>query len=145
MSTMAKTPDTSFIHLEPDVHTEPYWAAAREHRLVAAKCAACGHFVMPPTGYCPKCRGTEMEWVELSGRATLYTYTVVRHAVIPAVVETLPYVIGIVKLPDADDTKMITNIIECDVDELKIGQELEVVWHEQSEDVTLPLFRPVAG
>jgi uncharacterized OB-fold protein len=85
-----------------------------------------------------------MEWVELSGRATLYTYTVVRHAVIPAVIETLPYVIGIVKLPDAGDVKMITNVVECDVDELKIGQELEVVWHQQSDEVTLPLFRPIA-
>ena len=145
MSTMAKTPDTSFIRLDPDAHTQPFWDAAKDHRLVAAKCAADGTVVMPPTGYCPKCRGTEMEWVDLSGRATLYTYTVVRHAVIPAVTQTLPYVIGIVKLPDADDVKMITNIVDCDVDELKIGQELEVVWHEHSPEFTLPLFRPAGS
>src|SRR5687767_9988481 len=117
---MAVAPNTSFVQIAPDSHTEPFWQAAREHRLVAPRCATCGTFVLPPTGYCPKDRTREMEWVELSGRATLYTFTVVRHAVIPALSETVPYVIAVVKLPDAGDKKMITNIVECDVDMLQI-------------------------
>ena len=85
-----------------------------------------------------------MEWVDLSGLATLYTYTVVRHPVVPALAETVPYVIAVVKLSDAGEAKLVTNIIDCTVDDLSIGQKLEVVWTEHSPDVTIPRFRPLA-
>ena len=85
-----------------------------------------------------------MEWVDLSGRATLYTYTIVRHPTIPALAESVPYVIAIVKLPDAGDVKLITNIIDCDVESLEIGQELEVVWSDDNGGAAAPRFRPVA-
>jgi hypothetical protein len=49
-----------------------------------------------------------------------------------------------VKLPDANDTKFVTNIVECDVDDLRIGQDLEVVWTDHSDGYVLPRFKPIA-
>ena len=136
-------PNTTFVNLAPDTHTQRFWDAAREHRLEVPRCRECGVFVVPPTGYCPRCREQDYEWVQLSGRATLYTYTVVWHPVVPAMSATVPYVLAVVKLPDAGDTKFVTNIVDCDVDDLRIGQDLEVVWTDHSEGYVLPRFRPI--
>ena len=129
------------VHRSP--HTELFWNAAREGRLAVPRCNACGKYSMPPKGFCPRCRGQDYTYMTLSGRATLYTYSVVRHAVIPTLAERVPYVLAIVKLPDADDVKMLTNIVDCRVDEIAIGQALEVVFHDQGDGVTVPRFRPV--
>jgi hypothetical protein len=38
---------------------------------------------------------------------------------------------------------MLTNIVECDAAELRIGQQVEVVFHKTDGDAALPRFRPV--
>jgi uncharacterized OB-fold protein len=86
-----------------------------------------------------------MEWVTVSGRALLYTYTVVRHAPVPALAGTVPYVLAVVRLPDAGNVKLITNVVDCDAADLSIDQELEVVWHTRSDGVTIPRFRPAGA
>jgi len=122
-------------------HSEPFWEAARQRRLVVARCTHCGAYSMPPKGFCPSCRRQDQQFVEVSGRATLYTYTVVRHAVISAL--AVPYVLAIVKLPDAEDLKMLSNIVDCELKDIRIGQQLEVVFQDQADGVTVPRFRPV--
>lgn len=129
------------IDLVPDRWTQPFWDAAREKRLIAARCDDCGRFRSPPTPFCPSCRSQEIDWVELSGGAELYTYTVVRHAASLDLKDSVPYVIGIVKLDGADGTKFMTNIVNCEIDDVHIGMRLHVVWDEQGE-YTFPRFGP---
>ena len=128
--------------IHPDAWTAPFWAAARRHQLVAARCTGCGRFQVPPTGFCPGCRSRSVEWIELSGQATVYTFTVVRHPVVPSEIDTVPYVIGVVCLPDAGNAKLMTNIVDCDPDTVAIGQHVEVVWDDVDPEVTIPRFRP---
>lgn len=142
-SSIAGTPNAAHCRLNADAHTAPFWAGTREHRLSAPRCRHDGTFTLPPTGFCPTCRRQDLEWVDLLGQAELYTFTVVRAPVVPELAETLPYVIAVVKLDGADDLKMITNIVECDVDDLRIGQRLQVVFVEQNDELTLPVFRPL--
>lgn len=142
-SVRVHVPDTTFVALAPDTHTRPFWEAAREHRFELPRCAECGVFAVPPMGYCPRCRNQDFEWVQLSGRATLYTYTVVWHPVVPALAGTVPYVLAVVKLPDAGDAKFVTDVVDCNLDDLRIGQDLELVWTEHSDGYVLPRFRPV--
>lgn len=144
-SAKALMPNTSLFELSPNIHTTPFWEAARDHRLVVSSCTTCRTFVMPPTGLCPRCRTQSIEWITVSGRARLYTYTVVRHAPVPALAGSIPYVIAVVKLPDAGGVKLITNIVGCEVDDLSIGQELEVVWNTRGDGITVPRFRPIVA
>ena len=53
---------------------------------------------MPPSPFCPVCRSQGLAWVDLPGTGTVYTFTVVRHAVLPIVREHVPYVIAVVEL-----------------------------------------------
>jgi uncharacterized OB-fold protein len=55
-----------------------------------------------------------------------------------------PYVIAIVELDDEPDVRLTTQIVDCPIERVHVGMEVEVVF-EQWEDVWLPLFRPVAA
>ena len=103
-------------HLNPDQWTEPYWKAAQEHRLVAPRCVSCLTFRLPPGPVCPTCRSQDVNWIELSGKGVIYTFTVVRHAPVPSLTDSVPYVIAVVSLPDAGGQRLITNIVNCDPD-----------------------------
>jgi uncharacterized OB-fold protein len=56
--------------------TAPFWAAAAEGRLVVEHCTACGAESHPPRGICRTCRGRTLDWVELAGPGTVYSFTV---------------------------------------------------------------------
>jgi uncharacterized protein len=135
-------PAASIANIGPDTWTAPYWKAARDHRLVAAKCASCGRFRMPPTPFCPNCLSQDTDWPNLSGNATVYSYTIVRHAVVPDLRDSVPYVLGIVDLDDAPGVRMMTNIVDCDPETVRVGQPVQVVWDDVTDDLTIPRFGP---
>ena len=136
--TRATALPAEMVRIATDVVTEPFWQAARERRLVAAKCADCGVFRQPPTPFCPECLGTEVDWPELSGRATVYSFAVVHGfpglpdvTLVPAVVE----------LPDAPGIRLVTNVIDIEPSDVRIGMELTVDFHPISDGWLLPVFR----
>lgn len=59
--------------------TAPYWEAAREGRLVVQQCRACRQLWHPPLPRCPHCHHAGVDWRDVSGDGTVYSYTVVRH------------------------------------------------------------------
>jgi uncharacterized OB-fold protein len=54
------------------------------------------------------------------------------------------YVVGLVTIAEQDDVRLMTNVVDCPEDELRVDMDVEVSF-EQHEDVWLPLFRPAAG
>ncbi|TKT74502.1 OB-fold domain-containing protein [Aquamicrobium sp. LC103] len=139
-SDTAKVPAEEIFELITDQWTGPYWDAARRHVLTVPKCASCGKFRMPPTPFCPHCLSQEIEWPELSGGGTIYSYTVVTRAIIPQMETTLPYVPALVELPDAPGVRLVTNIVDVPVSEIKVGQAVKVRWHDRRDGVTVPCF-----
>lgn len=125
----------------PDPDTEPYWEAARQHRLLIRWCRSCQRHSFYPRPFCPHCWSTDVEWVQASGRASLYTYSVVHVNDLPPFNERVPYVAAIVELEEGP--RMETNIVDCEPDELRIGMPLVVDFRPLTEDITLPVFRPV--
>jgi uncharacterized OB-fold protein len=87
------------------------------------------------------CFETDVAADTLSGRAVLHTYTVNHQAWIPGI--DLPYLVAIVELPEQEGLRLTTNLVGCEVDDVRIGMPLEVVF-EHHDDVWLPLFRPAA-
>jgi uncharacterized OB-fold protein len=130
-----------FVKIAVDPSTEPFWQAARERRLVAPRCAGCGTFRLPPTPFCPSCQSTAVDWTELSGRATVYTYTVVNG--FPGLPD-ITLVPVVVDLPDAPGARLVSNVIGVDPAEVTIGTELTVDFHPVSDGWLLPVFRVAA-
>jgi uncharacterized OB-fold protein len=128
-----------------DESTKPFWDAALEDRLVSSRCTNCGTFVLPPTPYCFVCQHHEFEWVELPGTGTIYSFTVVRHALAPQLAIAVPYVSGVIELDGTQGagTRMICNIVDCDPETVRIGDPVRVVFEKVSDTYAMPRFTPV--
>jgi uncharacterized protein len=124
----------------PDNASRHYWQSAAEGKLVLQHCLSCDEFQFYPRALCAACAG-ETEWVEASGRGTLYTFTVIRQNRAEAFVRLSPYVVGIVELDEG--VRMMSNIVDCELDRLEVGMAVEVLFLKAADDVGLPFWRPV--
>jgi uncharacterized protein len=115
------------------VESEPFWNAARQGRFVVATCGACGKAHWYPRAVCPFCGAEKIEWRAASGAGTVYSFSVMRRA-------KEPYAIAYVTL--AEGPTMLTNIVDCDFNALRIGQSVHVVFAETADGPPVPLFRP---
>jgi uncharacterized protein len=127
---------------DPDKLTEPFWKGSLEHRLLIQRCQACGHYIHWPRPVCRFCLGTELAPEEVSGRATLYSYTLVNQAFHPYYLDKLPYLLATVELVEQPKLMFFTRLTECTEDTIKIGGEMEVTYEEAGPDLTFALFRP---
>jgi uncharacterized OB-fold protein len=133
------------VSLAPDSYTAPFWSACAEHRLIAQRCGACGRVRQPPGPFCPSCRSSAFDWTALSGRARLYSYTIVRHALVPMLGPYLPMAIAVVEPVEAPEARLVANLVDLDVADVAIGMELEVVWEDVEPGVAVYRFRPRRG
>jgi len=123
--------------------TLPFWQAAAQHRLVVQCCTACGHTRLPPAPACSECRSADADWKQLSGRGTVYTYTIVHRPI--AAGQPLPTLIAVIALEDAGGVRMISNVVGVDFGEVAIGMPVEVVWEDMTAELAIPRFRPRAA
>ncbi|WP_432093798.1 Zn-ribbon domain-containing OB-fold protein [Streptomyces sp. bgisy100] len=146
---------------ETDAFTRAYWDAAAEGMLLIRRCAACGVAHHYPREFCPRCWSGEVSWERASGRAALYTWSVVHRNDLPPFGERLPYVAAVVDL--AEGPRMMTEIVDCDPDRLAVGQDLEVAFRDvvrgsesrrpesqggadqEVERIAVPVFRPACS
>jgi uncharacterized protein len=120
--------------------TAPYWDATSEGRLVVQECLDCRQLWHPPLPVCPNCHGSDRGWRPVSGKGTVYTYTIVRHPTHFAFADKIPYVIALVEL--AEGPRLITGITGCAPEEVRVGMPVRAVFREVAEGVTLPYFEP---
>jgi hypothetical protein len=85
----------------------------------------------------------QLEWREASGRGTVETYTIVTRAVSDAYAADVPYVIALITLEEGP--RMMSNVIGCDVEIVKCGLAVEVIFEQWSAEITMPKFRPATG
>jgi uncharacterized OB-fold protein len=122
--------------------TVGWWDACADHRFVVQRCTRCGTTRHPPGPVCPSCRSPEAEWAELPGTGTVYSYTVVRQAFLPALADVVPYVVAVVEPDGAGGARMVTNVVDIDPEEVHIGMAVEVVWEDMGPELSVPRVRP---
>ena len=122
-----------------------FWEASVEERLVAPRCTNCGTFRLPPSPICFVCQHRDVEWEELPGTGTIYSFTVVRHPLAKMLHESVPYASGIIELDGTQGAgaRMIANIVECDVETVRIGDRVEIVWEHVNDEMAVFRFRPI--
>jgi uncharacterized OB-fold protein len=113
----------------------PYFEAAGEGRLMLRCCRACGEHHHFPRAICPFCWSQELDWVEASGRGTIYTFSVTRRG------ERAPYCIAYVQLEEGP--LMMTNIVAADLDEVRIGMRVAAIFPKSEGGLGVPMFSPV--
>jgi len=121
--------------------TEPFWAAARDHRLVIQRCTACGTYRHLQHALCGNCQSADYEWAESAGTGTVFTYTIVGHRVHDATNDVVPYNVAIVELDDCGGVLVPSNVVDCTPDEMAVGMPVVVEWDVLTDEITFPRFR----
>jgi hypothetical protein len=137
-ATTATTLPPESIRITTDAWTEPYWLAAKADQLVAPRCRECGAFRFPPTPFCPECRSQAVDWVELRGPLTVFSYSVVRG--LPGLTD-LVLVPVVVEAADAPGVHVVSNLVGVDPDAVHIGMRVVADFVTISEGWKLPIFR----
>jgi uncharacterized OB-fold protein len=120
-----------------------FWSSGKDGKLRILRCDVCGTYAHPPVPICSKCQSTKLSPQAVSGRGTVFTYTVNHQKWIPDD-DPAPYVIAVVELPEQPALRLMTNLVDCAREDVRIGMAVEVVF-EQRGEVWVPLFRPVGG
>jgi len=120
---------------------EFFWTSGADGILRLQECRTCASLIHPPAPVCRYCRSRDMGVRGVSGKATLAGFTVNHRFSLPGL--PAPYVVAQVAIAEDPRVRLTTNIVECDPDQLELGQQVEVVF-EHVEDVWFPLFRPIA-
>ena len=125
----------------PTLLSYEYWDAARRHQLLYVRCADCGAAQFPLELACTHCLSAAVAWVPATGRATLYSYTVIHRAPFPDF--PVPAVMALVVLEEGP--ALFSAVVGCDPADLRCDMALEVTFAVQDEATTLPVFRPAGG
>jgi len=131
----------------PDEASAPFFAGARDGRLMLLRCRRCATF-MSPTAYlgvpvrprCVACYAGDLEWAPSTGRATLYSFAVVHQIYDEAFAADVPYNIAVVETDEG--VRLTAQVVDCPNEALAIGMALDVTFERLSDEVAIPKFRP---
>ena len=108
---------------QPPFTIEQFYKFLSQEKLMAGKCVKCGKIHLPPRPLCDECYSQQFEWIEVSGKGKLLTYTII-HVAPPQFQSLVPYAVGIVQL--ANGLKIPGMISNVPQDQLKVGMELTI-------------------
>ena len=119
---------------EPNTETEKFWEGARQGKLIIQKCNDTGRHYWYPRARSPFTLTDDVSWVEAKGTGTIYTFSVMKRA-------KINYCIAYVELDEG--VRMMTNIVDTDYDQIKIGDKVKVVFKDSENGIPVPMFTPV--
>ena len=126
---------------EIQAHSQAFWDGTRQRKLLVQHCNNCQSNIFYPRRDCPECWSQDLGWIESSGRARIFSFSITYEGVEKIFAEDLPIILAWVDLPEG--IRMQTNLIDCDPDEIEIGMEVEVAFRDVTDEITLPYFTTV--
>ena len=126
----------------PTSITQHFWDTVDAEAMEIPRCRTCGKPHFYPHALCPNCMSPDLEYIPVSGRGTVYTYTVIRSPQ-PAFKGLEPYVVANVELEEG--VRMMANVLTDDADSVGIGTKVRLVYQELAPGTKLPQFEVVRG
>ncbi|MET0179486.1 MAG: OB-fold domain-containing protein [Novosphingobium sp.] len=124
-----------------DKENRAFWTGGAEGKLNIVRCNDCGGFIHPPRQICRHCQSENVAPYAMAGTGVIDTYTVNYQKWAPDM--EVPSVIARVRLDDAPDVFLTTNIVNAPVDTVDIDDRVRVVFEEQ-DGIWYPLFERVS-
>lgn len=120
--------------------SKPFWEATRRHELVLPRCNTCSLTFFYPRERCPDCLSGDLGWTQASGKGRVHTFTIIEQSVNREFRGDLPYIYAMIQLDEGP--RMISNVIDCGVDDVQIDMPVTAVFDDVTDDVTLVKFKP---
>ncbi|MGE3599650.1 MAG: Zn-ribbon domain-containing OB-fold protein [Dehalococcoidia bacterium] len=125
---------------KPSPWSAPFWAAARERRLVIQVCGDCQTRTMYPKKFCPSCLSGKLGWMESTGRGDVYSFSIQLRAAPSFFVDRVPYVVAVIKLDEG--VQLMSNIVGDRALEVACGDRVVVDFEPVPDStIVLPVFR----
>jgi uncharacterized OB-fold protein len=125
----------------PDELSRPFWEAAKERRLAIQRCGSCGYYNHPPRLFCDACLGQELRFEAVSGRGTVYTFTVMHQRDVAGFEADAPFINIVVELAEQPKLLMVSNLPIAQRAKVSIGAPVEVDFEDRGDGVVVPQFR----
>jgi uncharacterized OB-fold protein len=113
------------VNFSPYTKVSEFAQYLKDGYLMGSRCKKCGTMSFPPRGDCSGCMSGEFEFFEISGKATLHTFT--RIVAAPTGFEDVaPYTVGVA---DLEETGRVLAWIGDSIrpEDIEIGMKLQVV------------------
>jgi uncharacterized OB-fold protein len=117
-----------------------FWDAAREGKIVAQRCSGCQRLRHPPRPMCPSCHSLQFEITDLSGRGSVYSYSILHHPQNPAF--EYPVIAVLIELEEG--VRILSNLVGVEPEEVRIGMTVSVDFRPTLRDGVVPVFRPLS-
>ena len=112
----------------PTEISAPFWEGLKAERLLIQQCNQCNDWVFYPRRHCPQCFAHDLSWREVSGGASLYSFTVTRIATMPDFADEMPQMLAVIELDQG--VRINSNLVGLDESEVKVGMRLQPVFAE---------------
>ena len=123
---------------EPRPETIKFWEGCKAGEFRLQKCDDCGKVIFYPRAICPGCMSSNISWITSSGKGQVYTFSIHHRGATPAF--KTPYVVALVDLEEG--VRVMTNVVNCDVNDVKIGMKVNVIFEPLTDEISLPKFQP---
>jgi uncharacterized OB-fold protein len=119
----------------------PFWDALTQHRIRIQYSPSLQQYVFYPRILAPGTLADDLEWREISGEGTLYTFTIARKPVSPHFANSVPQLLAVVRWDEGPHVS--TEMVNIDPADLQIGMRVRPVFFDHPEDeVTLLRYEP---
>ena len=138
---MAEVPN--FPRPIPDFDAQEFWDGCNHDELRMQRCTDCKKFRWLPRPMCPSCNSLNREWVKVSGKGKVFSWTIITHPNHPAALEKVPYNVAQVQLDEDPSLVLVTNLVNIKNEDIRMDLPVQVVFEEHEPGVKLAKFQPV--
>jgi len=118
----------------PDGLDAPFWQGLTEHKLIIQRCGGCQRFQWGPEWICHRCHSFDLNFEEVAPNGVIYSHERVWHPVHPALKEQGPYIVVLVELADADQVRIVGNLLGDPEQDVQIGAGVKAVFEDHLDD-----------
>lgn len=139
MNNTVQKPNKPGIHPKP--HTQPFWDAANEEKLLYQFCDSCQTPQFVPSSVCRNCYNTDIGWRESKGKGEVFTFSVVHRGPNASFKDDTPYTLALVDLEEG--FRITANIFNCPPENVYIGMPVKVIFEDrEGSDYKIPQVEP---
>jgi uncharacterized OB-fold protein len=121
----------------------PFWEGTRQGEIRFPRCCSCNRFHWYPCVLCPFCHSPDIEWEAVTSQPKLYSWSCVKWNLGSLFDIQGPYISALVEFDEAPGIHLVTNLVDCQPEEVYIGMPLEAVFQQINDKLTMPLFKPI--
>lgn len=122
----------------PTRATQPFWDAARQHRLLIQSCGECGKPQFYPRPFCRHCLSEKMEWKQSKGTGHIYTFTINHRAANAHMADKVPHAVAMISLDEG--VRVMANVVDTPLEQIRIGARVAVRFLDLDGELSLPQF-----